>query len=198
MTIRIFMDFSKETIFTEARSHKKFDGKALSSDEMRAIYELTKLAPTANNSCPLRIVFVNTIESMERLASCALDFNQEKTRTAGSAAILAYDLDFYTRFHYLAPHMKQPVAHASWPVERIERYALANANLQAGFLIAAARALGFDCGPMGGFDVPAVESQFFDEKSWRFSCVILLGHGDPSALHPRAPRLDFDDACRII
>jgi nitroreductase len=192
------MDFSKETIFTEARSHKKFDGKALSSDDMRAIYELTKLAPTANNSCPLRIVFVNTIESMGRLASCALDFNQEKTRTAGSAAILAYDLDFYTRFHYLAPHMKQPVAHASWPVERIERYALANANLQAGFLIAAARALGFDCGPMGGFDAPAVESQFFDEKSWRFSCVILLGHGDPSAIHPRAPRLDFDDACRII
>jgi nitroreductase len=172
------MDFSKETIFTEARSHKKFDGKALSSDDMRAIYELTKLAPTANNSCPLRIVFVNTIESMERLAACALDF--------------------YTRFHYLAPHMKQPVAHASWPVERIERYALANANLQAGFLIAAARALGFDCGPMGGFDAPAVESQFFDEKSWRFSCVILLGHGDPSAIHPRAPRLDFDDACRII
>ena len=192
------MDFSKETIFTEARSHKKFDGKALSSDDMRAIYELTKLAPTANNSCPLRIVFVNTTGSMERLASCALDFNQEKTRTAGSAAILAYDLDFYTRFHYLAPHMKQPVAHASWPIERIERYVLANANLQAGFLIAAARALGFDCGPMGGFDVPAVESQFFDEKSWRFSCVILLGHGDPSAIHPRAPRLDFDDACRII
>ena len=192
------MDFSKETIFTEARSHKKFDGRALSSDDMRAIYELTKLAPTANNSCPLRIVFVHTTESMERLASCALDFNQDKTKTAGSAAILAYDLDFYNQFHHLAPHMKQPVAHASWPIERIERYALANANLQAGFLIAAARALGFDCGPMGGFDVPAVESQFFSEKSWRFSCVVLLGYGDPSALHPRAPRLDFEDACRII
>ena len=44
------MDFSKETIFTGARSHKKFDGKALSDEDMRAIYELTKLAPTANNS----------------------------------------------------------------------------------------------------------------------------------------------------
>ena len=192
------MDFSKETIFTGARSHKKFDGKALSDEDMRAIYELTKLAPTANNSCPLRIVFVNTNESMEKLASCALDFNQDKTRTAGSAAILAYDLNFYSRFHYLAPHMKQPTAHASWPVERIERYALANANLQAGFLIAASRALGFDCGPMGGFDAPAVESEFFHETGWRFSCVILLGRGDPSALHPRAPRLEFEDACRVI
>ena len=192
------MQFSKESLFTEARSHKQFDGKALSDDDLKAIYELSKFAPTANNSCPLRIVFVNTIESMQRLASCALDFNQDKTKTAGSAAILAYDLDFHHEFAYLAPHMKQPTAHASWPIDRIERYAIANANLQAGFFIAAARALGFDCGPMGGFDVNTVESKFFNGTSWKFTCVVLLGRGDHSALHPRAPRLAFEQACRII
>ena len=192
------MDFSKESIFTSARSHKKFDGRPLTTDQLRSIYELAKYAPTANNSCPLRIIFVNTSDSMARLAECAMDFNQERTRSAGSAAILAYDIAFYEEFTTLAPHMKQPTAHASWPAERIERYALANANLQAGFLIAASRALGFDCGPMGGFDAPAVESEFFHETSWRFSCVILLGRGDPSALHPRAPRLEFEDACRVI
>ena len=46
------MDFSKETIFTGARSHKKFDGKALSDDDIRAIYELTKLAPTGQQLLP--------------------------------------------------------------------------------------------------------------------------------------------------
>jgi len=192
------MQFSKESLFTEARSHKQFDGKALSDDDLQAIYELSKFAPTANNSCPLRIVFVNTIESMQRLASCALDFNQDKTKTAGSAAILAYDLDFHHEFAYLAPHMKQPTAHASWPIDRIERYAIANANLQAGFFIVAARALGFDCGPMGGFAVNAVESKFFNGTRWKFNCVVLLGRGDHSALHPRAPRLAFEQACRII
>ena len=192
------MDFSKESIFTDARSHKKFGGDQLSEKDIRAIYELTKLAPTANNSCPLRIVFVNTAGSIEQLAECALDFNQEKTRTAGSAAILAYDLDFHTKFTTLAPHMKQPTVHSGWPVDRLERYALANANLQIGFLIAAARALGFDCGPMGGFDSKAVESHFFGDTRWKFNCVVLLGRGDDQALRPRAPRLAFEDACRII
>ena len=82
-------------------------------------------------------------------------------------------------------------------MDRLERYALANANLQIGFLIAAARALGFDCGPMGGFDSEAVESQFFGDTRWKFNCVVLLGRGDHSVLHPRAPRLAFEDACRI-
>lgn len=191
------MDFSKESIFTNARSHKKFDGDQLSEKDIKAIYELAKLAPTANNSCPLRIVFVNTVESIERLAKCALDFNQEKTRTAGTAAILAYDLDFHTKFTTLAPHMKQPTAHSGWAADRLEKYALANANLQIGFLITAARALGFDCGPMGGFDSAAVESQFFGDTRWKFNCVVLLGRGDNSALHPRAPRLAFEDACRV-
>ena len=107
------MQFSKESLFTEARSHKQFDGKPLSDDDLKAIYELSKFAPTANNSCPLRTVFVNTPESMSLLAECALDFNQEKTRSAGTAAILAYDLDFHHEFVNLAPHMKQPTAHAS-------------------------------------------------------------------------------------
>lgn len=127
------MQFSKESLFTEARSHKQFDGKALSDDDLKAIYELSKFAPTANNSCPLRTIFVNTPESMSLLAECALDFNKDKTRSAGTAAILAYDLDFHHEFTYLAPHMKQPTAHANWPIDRIERYAIANANLQAGF-----------------------------------------------------------------
>ncbi|MBU24958.1 MAG: malonic semialdehyde reductase [Gammaproteobacteria bacterium] len=191
------MDFSKKTIFTEARSHKKFGGDNLSETDLRAIYELAKLAPTANNSCPLRVVFVNSAESMEQLARCALDFNQEKTRTAGSAAILAYDMDFHTHFATLAPHMKQPTVHSEWPIDRLERFALANANLQAGFMIAATRALGFDCGPMGGFDTAAVKSKFFGDTRWVFNCVVLLGHGDHSALRPRGPRLAFEDACRI-
>ena len=58
------MDFSKESIFTGARSHKKFDGQPLTTDQLRSIYELAKYAPTANNSCPLRIIFVNTSDSV--------------------------------------------------------------------------------------------------------------------------------------
>jgi 3-hydroxypropanoate dehydrogenase len=25
-----------------------------------------------------------------------------------------------------------------------------------------------------------------------------LGYGDPAGLHPRSPRLDFDEACKLL
>jgi 3-hydroxypropanoate dehydrogenase len=196
--LRMTMHFSKESIFTDARSHKKYHGNSLTEKELREIYELTKCAPSANNSCPLRMVFVNTPESMEMLALCAMDFNQEKTRTAGSAAILAYDLEFYKNFSKLAPHMKQPTPHFFWSEEQLDRYALANSNMQAGFFIAASRALGFDCGPLGGFYTNEVKDKFFKDTHWKFNCVVLLGSGDRSVLHPRGARLEFEEACRII
>ena len=93
--------------------------------------------------------------------------------------------------------MKQPPSHAEWNEERLTRFALANSNMQAGFFIAAARALGFDCGPMGGFHSAEVEADFFDSPTWKFNCVILLGNGDAKALRPRAARLSFDEACQI-
>ena len=86
------MDFSKESIFTNARSHKKFGGDHLSEKDIKAIYELAKLAPTANNSCPLRIGFVNTLESIERLAKCALEFNQEKTLWGPKSGLFVVDV----------------------------------------------------------------------------------------------------------
>ena len=191
------MEFSKESIFTEARSHKKFTGAALTEKELKVIYEQMKYAPTANNSCPLRIVFANSERAIQILANCALDFNKGKTRTAPTAAILGYDMNFFEQFKCLSPHMKQPAAHASWPEERRKEYALANANIQTGFFIAAARSLGYDCGPLGGFNQDAVESNFFAGTHWKFNSVVLLGQGDHLELRPRAPRLDFSDACRV-
>ena len=61
----------------------------------------------------------------------------------------------------------------------------------------AARALGLDCGPMGGFDRAKIDELFFSDGRWRSVLLINLGYGDPSRLHPRHPRLDFEEACRI-
>ena len=60
-----------------------------------------------------------------------------------------------------------------------------------------ARALGLDCGPMGGFDPVKVDAAFFPEGRIKSNFLCNLGYGDPSRLHPRNPRLAFDEACRI-
>jgi 3-hydroxypropanoate dehydrogenase len=51
---------------------------------------------------------------------------------------------------------------------------------------------------MGGFDAEKVDGEFFPDGTWRSIFLLNLGHGDPAKLHPRAPRLDFDEACRIV
>jgi len=84
------------------------------------------------------------------------------------------------------------------PPEVRERQADQSATLQAGYLILAARALGLDCGPMGGFDRAKVDAAFFSDGKWKSTLLVNLGYGDSAKLHPRNPRLDFDDACRIV
>ncbi|MEM7671430.1 MAG: nitroreductase family protein, partial [Pseudomonadota bacterium] len=53
-----------------------------------------------------------------------------------------------------------------------------------------------DCGPMSGFDPAGVNAEFFPDGQFRVNFLCNLGYGDGSTLHPRLPRLDFDDACQ--
>ena len=62
----------------------------------------------------------------------------------------------------------------------------------------AARALGLDCGPMSGFDNELVDREFFPGGRIKSNFLCNLAYGDASKLHPRAPRLDFDEACQIL
>ena len=38
---------------------------------------------------------------------------------------------------------------------------------------------------------------FFPDGRCKSNFLVNLGYGDPAMLRPRAPRLDFDEACRI-
>ena len=62
----------------------------------------------------------------------------------------------------------------------------------------AARALGLGCGPMSGFDAASVDAAFWAGTTVHTHFLSNLGHGAPAGLHPRGPRLAFDEACRIV
>jgi 3-hydroxypropanoate dehydrogenase len=76
--------------------------------------------------------------------------------------------------------------------------AFRNGTLQGAYLMMAARALGLDCGPMSGFDADTVDREFLVATGWKSNFLVALGHGDASALGERAPRLTFDEACRLL
>ena len=79
-----------------------------------------------------------------------------------------------------------------------ESTAQRNAALQGAYLILAARALGLDTGPMSGFDADAVDREFFAHGRYRTNFLVNLGYGDPEALRPRGPRLDFAQAVTVL
>ena len=72
-----------------------------------------------------------------------------------------------------------------------------NGSLPGAYLILAARALGLDTGPMSGFDNAKLDEAFFAGTSWKSNFICNIGYGDKSKLHPRQPRLTFEEAARI-
>jgi len=184
-------------LFTEARTHNVWQDKHVDDALLQQIYEAMKFGPTAANSSPARIVFVKSAAEKARLLECVSAGNLEKTRSAPVTAIIAFDNHFHDQLPKLFPHADARAWYAG-NTEKIARDALMNSSLQGGYFILAARALGLDCGPMGGFDAAKVNAAFFPDGKWSVNFLVNLGYGDAAQLHPRGPRLSFDEACRIV
>ncbi len=184
------------TLFLDARTHDAWQDRPVDPVLLRRLWDLTRMAPTSANCLPARIVFVTTPQAKEKLRPALMDGNVEKTIRAPVTAIIGHDLAFYEHLPRLFPHTDA----RSWFVGNdalIETTAFRNGTLQGAYLIMAARALGLDCGPISGFDNAKVDAEFFAGTRVRSNFLCNLGHGDPAALYPRGPRLDFDEACRI-
>jgi 3-hydroxypropanoate dehydrogenase len=188
---------SLNQLFFEARTHSKWRDTPVDEALLRELYRITKFAPTSANNQPMRLVFVKSPEAKERLKPALAPGNIEKAMTAPVTAIVAHDLEFYERLPKLMPHVDARSWFANRPAEQIERAAFQGSSMQGAYLILAARALGLDCGPMAGFNNGLVDQAFFPDGKWRSNFLVNLGYGNRAALHPRSPRLDFDEACRI-
>ncbi|MFO1129106.1 MAG: malonic semialdehyde reductase [Rhodospirillales bacterium] len=186
-----------DAIFHQGRTHRYWRDEPVPEAVLREAWDMAKLGPTSANCSPVRIVFVISKDAKERLKPALSEENVAKTMAAPATAIIAYDLTFYDRLPELYPQADA----RSWFVgndELIEKTAFRNSSLQGAYFILAARALGLDCGPMSGFDNARVDEAFFAGSPIRSNFLCNLGHGDRSRLHPRNPRLTFDDACLII
>ena len=147
--------------------------------------------------CPMRITFVVSKAQKQKVIETAADGNKSKIESAPVVAIIAHDSKFYDHVETLAPHMDAEAFRRKDKTE-LEKIAIENSWLQAGFLITAARALGLDCGPMSGFDKAKIDDFIYSNSSWRSNFLMNLGYGDKTKLHPRGHRLSFREGCAII
>ncbi|WP_448102576.1 malonic semialdehyde reductase [Luteibacter jiangsuensis] len=191
-------DASLDQLFLTARTYNAWLPKDVTDEQIRRIYDLAKMGPTAANSSPMRVVFVKSPDGKKRLEPYLSEGNRAKTMQAPVTAIVATDFAFYEHLPKLFPHADA----RSWFVGNnalIESTAHRNGSLQGAYLIMAARSLGLDCGPMSGFDQAGVDAEFFAGTQIKSNFLVNIGYGDAGTnLFERSPRLSFDEAAQIL
>jgi 3-hydroxypropanoate dehydrogenase len=191
-------DESLNLIFREARTHSDWLDKPVDDGLLARVYDLAKMGPTSANMCPMRLVFVKSKAAKEKLKPALSPPNVDKSMKAPVTAIIGMDVHFYEKLPELFPHVDAKAWFKDLPETVLEYMALRNGSLQGAYFMLAARSLGLDCGPMSGFDNAKVDAAFFAGTTVKSNFLCNLGHGDVTKLHPRGPRLSFEEACQIV
>lgn len=190
---------SIKEIFQSERTCYQFLQKDISDEILKEIYDIMKMGPTSANSCPLRLYFVKSKQSKEKLMNCLMPGNVTKTKTAPVTVIFAYDVRFYEQMEELFPHNPQMISNFAQNEDLAFNNAFRNSTLQAAYFMMVARSFGLSCGPMSGFDNQKLDNEFFQDTSLRSNFLCNIGYQDPEYKNPpRLARLSFERACKII
>ncbi|MET9066949.1 malonic semialdehyde reductase [Streptosporangium sandarakinum] len=184
-------------LFRDARTANTFSDEPVTEDQVRAIYDLVKYAPTAMNGQPLRIVLVRSPEARERLVSLMAPGNQAKTAAAPLVAILAADLDFHEELPKVFPHAAGARERFAADEASRARTATFNAALQVGYFILGVRAAGLAAGPMAGYDADGIDKEFLDDAH-TVMAVVNIGRPGENAWFDRLPRLPYDEVVTTV
>jgi len=188
---------STDILFSKARSHKEWLDQDINDNQIQQIYNLLKFAPTSGNCCPARFTFVRSEESKQKMLPSLDQGNIDKVMSAPCVVIISYDTKFYESLSILSPH-NDAKASFEGKENKIKNTAKFNSSLQGAYFIIATRSVGLDCCPMLGFNKEKLNQEFFPDKKNKAIFICGIGYGDESKLRPRAPRLDFEEACNIL
>lgn len=191
------MNVTTEQLFTDARTQNAYLPSPVPDTLLQQLYGLLKWGPTSANSSPARFAFVRSDAGRAKLAACMAPGNAPKVLAAPVTVVIGMDMAFFDKLPQLFPHTDARAWFVGKP-ELIDATAMRNSSLQGAYLIMAARALGLGCGPMSGFDAARVDAEFWSGTTVRSNFVCTLGFGDASKVLPRSPRLDFDEACKLL
>ncbi|WP_020660205.1 malonic semialdehyde reductase [Amycolatopsis benzoatilytica] len=187
----------QDLLFREARTANSFSSEPVTDEQVRAIYDLVKWAPTSMNTQPLRALVLRSDEARERLLPHLMEGNRAKTESAPLTVILAADVDFHENIPQVFPHnpgVKDMFSDESGRVE----FSKLNSLLQVGYFIIGVRAAGLAAGPMTGFDAEGVDKEFFADSNWRSLVVVNVGKPGENPWFDRLPRLDFEQVVETL
>ncbi len=188
-----------DLLFLQARTQNGWLPTPVSDETLRRVYDIAKMGPTSANSCPARFVFLRTPAAKARLLPALSPGNVDKTKQAPVTAVIGYDTRFFEWMpKKLFAHRPDMADNYAKNPALAEITAFRNGTLQGAYFMLAARAVGLDVGGMSGFDNAKVNAEFFPDGRVKSNFLCNLGHGDPTKVLPRLPRLDFDEACALL
>ena len=188
-----------DVLLRKARTQNGWQSTPVTDDQLRALYAILRDGPTSVNSCPARFIFLRTPEAKARLLPALSAGNLEKTKQAPVTAIIGYDTRFYEHLPTkLFTHRPEMADNYKKNPPLAEVTAFRNGTLQGAYFMLAARAIGLDVGGMSGFDNKKVDDEFFPDGRIKSNFLCNIGHGDPSKVMQKLPRLDFEEACRLL
>lgn len=143
------------------RSIRKFVQEPMNQDDLREILRLASRAPSANNVQTWRFAVIQNPELQAQLQEAA--YNQAQVTNAPAVIVVYSDMEdtLLSAEETIHPGMgeEQITARAAGLRQQFEaqdtvqrgQWALSQANIAFGFLMLAARSLGYDTVPMLGF-----------------------------------------------
>jgi 3-hydroxypropanoate dehydrogenase len=184
-------------LFSDGHTAHAFVPHSISDSDIHALYDTMKWGPTAFNASPARFVFLRSAEAKQRLMPALTPGNVPQVEAASVTVIVAFDSQFYEHLPQLFPAYDAKPIYAN-NAAAAQEAAFRNGSLQGAYLLMAARALGYDCGPMSGFDAAKVNAEFFPKGDWKANFLMNIGVADPKGIYPRNIRLDFDRVAKIL
>jgi 3-hydroxypropanoate dehydrogenase len=197
MTILQLEPSAQDLLFRQARTANTFADEPITDAQIEAIYDLVKYGPTSANAQPLRVFLVRSDDAKERILKHMSEGNRDKVSSAPLVAILAADTEFHEKLPKVFPHAQGLKDAFSEPLSR-EATARFNSALQIAYFLIGIRAAGLAAGPMGGFDAPGLDADFFPDGRFKSQLVVNIGKPGENPWRERLPRLDYDEVVTTL
>lgn len=192
-----------EAILTR-RSVKQYEaGHQLSEQELRTLVSAAALAPSSFNMQNRHVVAVVSQEVKTRLQAAA--FGQAQVRDASVVLVLTGDLAAHRRTDRYLRKASADVRQQLEPMiagmyegkpALLRDEACRSVGLAAMNLMLTARELGYDSGPMIGFDAAAVSELLGLDEQHPPLMIVVVGKAARPA-HPRLGLLDLEEQVSI-
>ncbi|WP_159451261.1 malonic semialdehyde reductase [Demequina sp. NBRC 110054] len=184
-----------DLLFLDARSSTRWSDRPVSSETLRAVHELVRWAPSANNSSPLRLVVAESEHAREIVMEHANPGNRLKLDRAPLILVAASDPRYHEHLEVTAPG--RPGLYEVLESRPDARAITAHdsAWLQIGFLIVALRAAGLEVRPMAGFDHGGLCRALLGDRAWYPELILAVGYPAEDGDHgagERHGRPDWD------